>query len=159
MNKVIAPSGLLVIFLLIAGLPLLGPGMALADGTKTIKVDIERQKLWAYEGDDLIYEYHVVTGRCAKQTAPGTYYIGRKIEDYTSKTYGSPMPYTMFFSEDGKAIHGTVFATLRSFVFVYITENVGSQGCVGLRRGNARRMFEWAPTGTPIIIIDIDPDA
>ena len=152
MIKATTRSGLLVLCLLISG-------MALGDGAKTIKVDIERQKLWAYEGDELIYEYHVVTGNCAKETEPGTYHISRKIEDYTSKTYGSPMPYTMFFSEDGKAIHGTVFATLRSFVFVYLTENVGSQGCVGLRRGNAKRMYDWAPTGTPIIVVDNNPDA
>lgn len=127
-------------------------------GLKVIYVVTDDQKLYAWEGNKLVYEFDVVTGRPGKETVPGVFSIFRKHEDYTSKTYGSPMPYTMFFTEDGKAIHGTEWAMVRSYLHAYITESVGSQGCVGLSREEARAMFEWAPMNTRIVVLEEEPD-
>lgn len=127
-------------------------------GLKVIYVVTDDQKLYAWEGNKLVYEFDVVTGRPGKETVPGVFSIFRKHEDYTSKTYGSPMPYTMFFTEDGKAIHGTEWAMARSYLHAYITESVGSQGCVGLSREEARAMFEWAPMNTRIVVLEEEPD-
>ena len=120
---------------------------------KKIVVIIDTQVLLAMEGSKVVYEYDVVTGRPKKETHPGDYRIGRKYKDYTSKTYGSPMPYSMFFSKDGKAIHGAHWATVRSYLHAYVTESVGSQGCVGLTEEDAKTLFEWAPVGTPIEVM------
>ena len=120
---------------------------------KEIRVFIERQVLVALEDDEEIYSFDVVTGRDEKETTVGRYKIFRKHKKYTSKTYGSEMPYTMFFTKDGKAIHGTTMATLRSYLHSYLTESVGSQGCVGLTDDNAKALFGWAPVGTPVIVI------
>jgi lipoprotein-anchoring transpeptidase ErfK/SrfK len=128
--------------------------LAHAEGAKIIYVVTEEQKLYAWEGNTLTYEFDVVTGRPGKETHPGVFSITRKFKDYTSKTYGSEMPYTMFFTEDGKAIHGTNWATLRSYMHVYVLENVGSMGCVGLTTEDARKMFEWAPEGTRIVVLE-----
>jgi len=73
-------------------------------------------------------------------------------------TYDVEMPYTMFFTEDGKAIHGTKWATVRSYLHAYITESVGSQGCVGLSEEDAKALFEWAPLGTRVDIVEEEPD-
>ena len=124
-----------------------------ASGGKRIVVNLDRQILTAYEGETMIYEFDAVTGSCAKWTHPGTYHIHRKVEDYVSQTYGSEMPYTMFFTDDGKAIHGTSFATIRSFLHVYVSDSVGSKGCVGLGTDNARLLFGWAPMGTEVVIL------
>ncbi len=35
----------------------------------------------------------------------------------------------------------------------YVLENVGSMGCVGLTTEDARTMFEWAPKGTRIVVL------
>ena len=120
---------------------------------KEIKVFIERQILVALEDGEEIYSFDIVTGRDTKETTAGRYTIFRKHEKYTSKTYGSEMPYTMFFTKDGKAIHGTQMATLRSYLHKYITESVGSEGCVGLTDDNAKALFDWAPIGTTVIVI------
>jgi lipoprotein-anchoring transpeptidase ErfK/SrfK len=72
----------------------------------------------------------------------------------SSKTYGSPMPYSMFFSKDGKAIHGTGWAILRSYLHAYITESVGSMGCVGLTEEDAKAIYEWTPKGTLIVVLE-----
>jgi len=78
-----------------------------ADTKKEIHVFIDQQVLVAIENGEEIYSFDIVTGRDGKETTAGTYPIFRKHKKYTSKTYGSEMPYTMFFTADGKAIHGT----------------------------------------------------
>jgi len=120
---------------------------------KEIQVFIERQVLIAFENGEEIYNFDIVTGRDGKETTAGSYSISRKYEKYTSKTYGSEMPYTMFFTDDGKAIHGTQMATLRSYLHSYLAESVGSEGCVGLTDDNALALFEWAPVGTSVVVI------
>ena len=125
-----------------------------AESRKVILVNVEQQVLYAVDDYKIVYEFDVITGRSDKETTPGKFKVTRKIKDYTSKKYKAPMPYTMFFSEDGKAIHGTKWASLRSFLHVYVTESVGSMGCVGLTEDNARTLFDWAPVGTTIAILD-----
>ena len=120
---------------------------------KEIHVFIEEQVLVAYENGEEIYSFDIVTGRDGKETTAGKYQVFRKHKKYTSKTYGSEMPYTMFFTEDGKAIHGTQMATLRSYLHSYLTDSVGSQGCIGLTDDNAKALFDWAPMGTPVIVM------
>ena len=121
---------------------------------KVIMVNVEQQVLYAIDDYKIIYEFDVITGQPGKETTTGKFKVTRKIKDYTSKKYKAPMPYTMFFSKDGKAIHGTKWATLRSYLHAYVTESVGSMGCVGLTEDNARTLFEWAPVGTTIAILD-----
>jgi lipoprotein-anchoring transpeptidase ErfK/SrfK len=120
---------------------------------KEIHVNIEQQTLTTIENGSDVYKYDVITGQDGKETTAGRYSIFRKEEKYTSKTYGSEMPYTMFFSSDGKAIHGTHMSSLRSYLHAYLTESVGSQGCVGLTDDDAKALFEWAPLGTPVVVI------
>ena len=123
-------------------------------GSKAILVNVDQQVLYAVDNYKIIYEFDVITGQPGKETTAGKFSIFKKIEDYTSKKYKAPMPYTMFFSKDGKAVHGTKWATLRSYLHAYVTESVGSMGCVGLTEDNARSLFEWAPIGTAIVILD-----
>jgi lipoprotein-anchoring transpeptidase ErfK/SrfK len=127
-------------------------------GAKIIYVVTDDQKLYAWEGNELVYEFDVVTGRPGKETEPGVFFIFRKHEDYTSMTYDVPMPYAMFFTKDGKAIHATKWATLRSYLHAYITESVGSHGCVGLTLENAETLFRWAPMSTRIVVLEEEPD-
>ena len=140
----------LVFLLSIASISLGGEAIT----KKEIRVFIERQVLSAFENDEEIYSFDIVTGRDGKETTSGRYKISRKYRKYTSKTYGSEMPYTMFFTADGKAIHGTQMATLRSYLHSYLTESVGSQGCIGLTDDNAKALFDWAPVGTPVVVIN-----
>ena len=121
---------------------------------KAILVNVDQQVLYAVDNYKIIYEFDVITGQPGKETEAGKFSIFKKIEDYTSKKYKAPMPYTMFFSKDGKAVHGTKWATLRSYLHAYVTESVGSMGCVGLTEDDARTLFEWAPIGTAIVILD-----
>ena len=127
-------------------------GLGEAGTKKEILIFIDEQVLVAMENGEEIYSFDIVTGREEKKTVAGHFEIFRKHEKYTSKTYGSEMPYTMFFTEDGKAIHGTQMSTLRSYLHSYLTESVGSEGCVGLTDDNAQALFDWADVGTPVIV-------
>jgi lipoprotein-anchoring transpeptidase ErfK/SrfK len=130
---------------------------AKAQPKKEIQVNVDEQTLTALENGEPVYTFDIVSGRPDKETLVGTFKIFRKHEKYTSKSYGSEMPYTMFFTEDGKAIHGTNMATLRSYLHTYLTESVGSQGCVGLTDDNAKLLFDWAPVGTPVVVVTEEP--
>lgn len=145
---------------LLLGLLGIAPGSwsAEAKKEKEIHVFIEEQVLVALENGEEVYSFDIVTGRDGKETTAGRYSVFRKHEKYTSKTYGSEMPYTMFFTADGKAIHGTQMATLRSYLHSYLTDSVGSQGCVGLTDDNAKALFEWAPVGTPVVVMSEEVD-
>ena len=121
---------------------------------KAILVNVHDQVLYAVDDFKIVYEFDVITGRPGKETTAGKFTVFKKIEDYTSKKYKAPMPYTMFFSKDGKAVHGTKWATLRSYLHAYLTESVGSMGCVGLTEDDARTLFGWTPIGTPVVILD-----
>ena len=121
---------------------------------KALLVNVHDQVLYAVDDFKIVYEFDVITGRPGKETTAGKFTVFKKIEDYTSKKYKVEMPYTMFFSKDGKAVHGTKWATLRSYLHAYITESVGSMGCVGLTEDDARTLFDWTPVGTPVVILD-----
>ena len=130
---------------------------AKAPPKKEIRVDVDEQTLSALENSEPVYTFDIVSGKPDKETLSGTFKIARKHENYVSKTYGSEMPYTMFFTDDGKAIHGTNVATLSSYLHAYLTESVGSQGCVGLTDDNAKLLFDWAPVGTPVVVVSEEP--
>jgi lipoprotein-anchoring transpeptidase ErfK/SrfK len=70
------------------------------------------------------------------------------------------MPYSMFFSFDGKAIHGTPAAGLRSFAGTLglggVIPAVGSHGCVGLDVDDAKALYEKTPENTLVEIVKGD---
>jgi len=123
-------------------------------GIKQIKVDLSTQHLYAYQGDKLLMDFPVSTGKWHK-TPTGTFNIWVKLR-YTRMTGGDPnlgtfydlpnVPYTMFFYNDdvsksqGFSIHGA-----------YWHNNFGhpmSHGCVNMRIVDAQQVFAWADPQT-----------
>ena len=121
-------------------------------GHKKIGVDLSRQHLYAYEGDQVIMDFPVSTGKW-HYTPTGTFNIWVKLR-YTGMEGGSGadyynlpnVPYTMFFSgptasrSDGYSIHGA-----------YWHNNFGhpmSHGCVNMRIADAGQIFAWADPPT-----------
>lgn len=121
--------------------------------SKHIYVDLASQKLYAYEGNNLIYSFSVSTGRW-HPTPTGDFHIWVKLR-YAHMEGGDPadgtyynlynIPYTMFFYSDtvgkgqGYSIHGA-----------YWHNNFGhtmSHGCVNMRPEDAAKIYDWA---TPV---------
>lgn len=115
---------------------------------KRIEVDLNAQKLYAYEGDKKKMSFSVSTGKWGL-TPTGEFRIWSKLK-YTlmtggSKIYGTyyylpNVPYTMYFYQ-GYGIHGT-----------YWHDNFGhpmSHGCVNMKIEDAGKLFNWAKPTVP----------
>lgn len=124
--------------------------------TKKIVIDRGDQKLSAYQGEELFVEIPVSTGLNSTPTPLGTFTIYRKMpsrymqgpvpglgDDY----YDLPgVPWVMYFTSDGGAIHGT-----------YWHNGFGGQwshGCVNLTPEDAKMLYSWADVGTAVIVQD-----
>ena len=125
-------------------------------GVRRIEVDLSEQKLIAYQGDVVVMETQVSTGKkngkeklmYYTETVTGRYTMQRRYE-YTRMIgpgYDTAnVPYAQFFFR-GYAIHGA-----------YWHNEFGtpvSHGCINMRVEEARQLFEWADIGTEIIITD-----
>lgn len=122
-------------------------------GPKRIEIDLSRQWLYAYEGDYMFMAAPISTGRPGFDTPPGEYAVQRKypLKDMRGEQNGeswdvADVPHIMFFYR-GFAIHGT-----------YWHDRFGtgarlSHGCVNLSLTDAEHLYEWAPLGTPVIVV------
>lgn len=124
-------------------------------GEKIIYVDLTNQRLYAYEGDKLVYNFLVSTGKWGR-TPTGEFRIANKFRFVKmsggSRAYGTyyylpNVPYTMFFGNSkipasrGFALHGT-----------YWHNNFGhpmSHGCVNMKTSEAGLIFEWSDPQLP----------
>ena len=119
---------------------------------KRIEVDLSNQRLYAYEGDRLVYDFSVSTGKW-HPTPTGTFHIWVKLR-YTkmeggtgSDYYNLPnVPYVMFFynnevsKSQGFSVHGA-----------YWHNNFGypmSHGCVNMRTEDVEKLYYWADPPT-----------
>jgi lipoprotein-anchoring transpeptidase ErfK/SrfK len=117
---------------------------------KVIKIDLTGQRLFMYEGDEVI-DYFIISSGKWGRTPTGEFRIWSKFK-YTKMSGGSRalrtyyylpnVPYTMFFYNDeipmhrGYGIHGT-----------YWHDNFGvpmSHGCINMKTEDAKTVFEWA---------------
>ena len=121
-------------------------------GEKRIEVNLNNQHLYAYEGNHLIYDFPVATGKWYP-TPTGTFYIWVKLR-YTRMSGGTGadyynlpnVPFVMFFYNDsvsksqGFSLHGA-----------YWHNNFGhpmSHGCVNMRAEDVEKIYNWADPPT-----------
>ena len=115
-------------------------------GDRWIQIDLHRQRLFAWEGDQNVYAIVISTGKDGTPTYPGIFRIQRKLESdrMRGEGYDVPnVPYVMYYDR-GFAIHGA-----------YWHNNFGrrvSHGCTNVAPDHARWLFDWADVGTPIVI-------
>lgn len=114
--------------------------------TRRIVIDLSAQRLFAWEGDKLVYSFRVSTGKRSTPTPTGKFRINSKyrINRMRGRGYDIPdVPYAMYFYQ-GYAIHGA-----------YWHNRFGtpvSHGCVNLPVKQARRLYNWATSGTLVVV-------
>ena len=118
---------------------------------KWVKISITLQYLWAYQGDQVLWQGYVSTGLAKFATPTGSFRIINKIpvQDMEGviggEYYNVPeVPDVMYFTDVGHALHGT-----------YWHNNFGtpmSHGCVNLPMDVADWMYQWAPMGMRVEI-------
>jgi hypothetical protein len=127
-----------------------------ASSTKRIVVDISQQKLYAYDGQDLFMEETISTGLEFTPTPRGQFFVFKKtpsrymqgpIEGVSDQYYDLPgVPWDLYFNVGGAVIHGA-----------YWHDKFGqrwSHGCVNLPLESAKRLYQWADVGTPVLVRD-----
>lgn len=119
------------------------------DSIKRIEVDLAQQRLYAYEGTNLVYNFLISSGKWGK-TPTGTFRIWGKFR-YTKMEGGKKelntyyylpnVPYVMFFENNeipgyrGFGLHGT-----------YWHNNFGhpmSHGCINMKTEEAGLLYNW----------------
>jgi lipoprotein-anchoring transpeptidase ErfK/SrfK len=115
---------------------------------KVIYINQVRQVGVAYEEGKKVFEFPVVTGDDETTTDPGIYVIRLKDEDYYSKKYDTPMPYSMFFDlKERKAIHeGEVPPPA-------VKKELATHGCIHVEPPYIQRLYEWADEGNTAVVI------
>ncbi len=122
-----------------SGLPL-PPGVN--KGERWIDIDLSEQRLYAYQGKNLVNSFVVSTGTWIHPTVTGQFriYVQYRFTDMSGPGYYlADVPYTMYFYR-GYGIHGT-----------YWHNNFGtpmSHGCVNMITSEAGWVFNWSVVGT-----------
>ena len=121
------------------------------NGERWVLINITLQYLWAYQGDQVLWQGYVSTGRTNFETPTGEFHVLSKLPSQTmegvigGEYYNVPdVPDVMYFTNFGHALHGT-----------YWHNNFGtpmSHGCVNLPMDVAAWMYQWAPVGMRVEI-------
>ena len=121
-----------------AALALAAASLFMAEPTAAavrIRIDLTAQRLEAVTPQGETVTWKISSGRRGYETPTGNYSVMRMEADHYSDEYDqAPMPYAMFFSPRGLAIHGSYERGLGRPL---------SHGCVRLAVPNARQLFEW----------------
>jgi hypothetical protein len=122
-------------------------------GGRSVVVSLSQQALWAYEDGVVVRSTYVSTGTEKFRTPPGYFTVNTKIPEQDmegvigGEYYNVPkVPDVLYFTDRGHAIHGT-----------YWHENFGvpmSHGCINLPMDVAQWMYDWAPLGMAVLIVE-----
>lgn len=117
-------------------------------GAKRVVIDRTRQQLSAWQGERLVLQTNVSTGRRGHATPTGEFEAGPyKARMHRSSLYDdAPMPWSV-------QVTGNIFV----HGFTSVPEYPASHGCirVPMTGGNpARWFYEWVDRGTPVTIED-----
>lgn len=122
------------------------------NGPKRVAVNRAEQRLRAWQGERLVLETRVSTGRKGHETPVGTFAAGpyRARRHYSSLYDNAPMPYSI-------QVNGNVFL----HGFTSVPPRAASHGCIRLplSGGNpARWLYRWLDNGSPVVIADGWPE-
>lgn len=119
-------------------------------GGRHVVVSLSQQWLYAYEGDVLVFDAPVSTGKNGFNTPVGNFAIYAKNPLQTmsgtigGERYSVPnVPHAMYIYGD-VALHGTYWHNM------FGTGVRVSHGCINLPVYSAAWLYSWAPVGTPV---------
>jgi lipoprotein-anchoring transpeptidase ErfK/SrfK len=106
------------------------------DGDRiTITIDKRTQRMIVYVGGEKRHVFKVSTGKAGHATPSGSFRVLlMKTMHYSRKYDNAPMPFSIFFTNNGHAIHGTT--ALRQL------GRPASHGCVRLAPRDAKALYE-----------------
>ncbi|SER57011.1 L,D-transpeptidase catalytic domain [Streptomyces sp. yr375] len=106
-------------------------------------VDLDRQVTWVQKGAKVVFgPVSMRSGRAAHPTRKGWHTVYWRHKNHVSTLYNTPMPYAQFF-DGGQAFHA-VYGTIHT--------TIGSQGCVNLTLGDARKLWGVLKKGDRVYV-------
>ena len=125
-----------------------------AQAAVQVTIDKSAQLMTVERDGRALYQWPVSTGKAGFDTPSGKFKAFRMERDHYSKEWDdAPMPFSIFFTQKGHAIHGSLD-----------TKNIGrpaSHGCVRLTPANAEKLFalvqEDGVLNTTVILTGIAP--
>ena len=111
-------------------------------GPLLIRVDLRSQLISVFRGGHEIGTAVIVYGADTMESPLGRFPILSKHRDYHSRSYDAPMPFSLFITNTGVALHGSPMSSRRA-----------THGCIGLPEEFARLLFGAAKIGDEVDII------
>lgn len=111
-------------------------------GRLSVRVDPSRQIMSVFRGPHEIGTAIILYGAKGKETPRGRLPILGKTRDHHSRAYDAPMPYSLWLTSDGVAIHGTS-----------VTMGRASNGCIGVPVAFAAKLFAAARKGDVVEVL------
>lgn len=116
---------------------------------KRIVVILSTQKVYAFEGKNVVMELACSTGRkgyATPSTGGKSVKIAAKIANGRAlpEFGGGTLPYQMRMHIAGKRISFHAYKSVPTYP--------ASHGCVRLKSADAKRLYQWANLGTPVWI-------
>jgi len=130
---------------------LLSPSLAAIisqEHEKMIWIDQLKQVGAAYEDGKKVLEFPVITGDDETTTDPGIYLVRVKMEDYYSRKYQTPMPYSIFFNYSlRQAIHEGEVPPPE------VKRGLATHGCVHVEQPYIKWLYDWTETDRTLVVI------
>lgn len=115
-------------------------------GKLKIWIDLRRQMISVFRGGHEIGTSVIVYGADGMRSPVGRFQILKKAADYHSRAYDAPMPFSMFITNTGVALHGSPMSSRHA-----------THGCIGLPTDFAKLLFEAARLGDDVEVVTSDP--
>lgn len=110
---------------------------------KVACVDLDRQLTWVQQDSKVVFgPVPMRSGRTGHLTRKGWHTVYWRHKNHVSTLYNEPMPYAQFF-DGGEAFHA---------VYGSIYTTVGSYGCVNMKLGDARKLWDVLKTGDHVYV-------
>jgi LysM repeat protein len=132
------------------------PGQAPSDGGKRIVIDVSDQRLYAYQGDQLIWTFVVSTGIPSRPTAIGNFHVQDKLPMAYASTWDLQMPNWLGIYWAGplqNGIHALPILSNGARMWANALGRPASYGCIILGVQEAETLYNWAEIGTPVSIV------
>lgn len=110
-------------------------------GPVWIRVDLQAQTISIFRGGHEIGIAVMLYGADGKPTPPGQFTVLAKSKDHQSGQYDAPMPYSLWLTKDGVAIHGS-----------NVRWGSATHGCVGVPIDFARKLFDATSVGDRVTV-------
>lgn len=110
-------------------------------GRVWIQIDRRAQIISVFRAGHEIGTAVILYGAPEKPTPAGSYPALGKAKFHRSRAYNADMPYTVWLTRDGVAIHAA-----------NVREGAATHGCIGVPRDFAKRLFDAIRTGDSVVI-------